>query len=131
MPFVDIRIADDDSVELQASLSTALQFIDEAGPDYSSLVRRHIAFVAATREPEERMSDNLHAYLSPFTGHERRNPMFLACRLVGIGEYLRALQETQDQDDTSRRQRAIEREVEFIHCFPNADEWEAYIRRTL
>jgi hypothetical protein len=129
MPLVDIRVETEDAEVIRQTLHAAMGYISEAGDEFRQLVSREVDFVAATREPAERVSKNLRAYLSPFQGYERSNSFFLACRIVGVAEYFRQL-EKGEPDDPEARRRAVESELAFAARFPNSDDWIQFLKRS-
>lgn len=130
MKFVDIRGSMDDGHEICERLKEGLAYVQDAGADFSELVAHEIAAVAATARKEEKVSPAIRAYSSPFTGPERTNSFFLACRLVWSAAYLRALRESREAGIAAGEEALLAAssgaEQAFIRRFPEAYEWLEY-----
>lgn len=121
-----------DHDQVVATFEETVEYLREPDPRYFDLVRDIIEQINIHEGPNERVSWLVRQLTTALPAVLRRNPFYLACRLVWAAAYLRALSAVpfvfRPFAVASARKAAMATWVEFAREFPNSEEWEAYLR---
>lgn len=122
-----------DHGQVEQVLEEALAYIDEAKGGFPELVKDHLRIVVASDSPLESASPHAQAFYTGFRVDDRRNPFYLAFRLVWAGTYIRVMRNKPwwRRGNLKRQARSIAREAQlrFIRQFPDPERWEEYLGR--
>lgn len=120
-----------DSDQVEAVFREAAGHLQEFGGEFHRLVTSFIETIVVLDEPGERVSWLGRTYSTTLPVRVRRNTFYLACRLVWVAGYIRALAAIpwyrRLPYRRSARQAGRNSWIAFVRQFPDAEEWVRYL----
>ncbi len=132
---LDVRGAsEEEKSHLVRCLTDALEMITTARAGFGELVTGHLRLVVASGTAWDLATPMARAYITPFGRYSQDNSQYLACRLIWAATCIRLIRDTDAQrlprDYPTVLRSALEAQIRFVQQFPDATDWEQYLRRS-